>query len=356
MTYQTPIKRIRQNGTLVDINSGLVFKKKKKPEQDTLSIAESQYLSPEKPLIHRQSIRQAYNPPSEDSWRINSYLQSPEQEDEIRSVASNIKLSTKPPSSVPPPDLYKMIDPTLPDVIRMRQLLIWLGKLELEKDMTYPIADRELGRARKIAYKVKQKFLQKLANNEINMSWFSRPNVSDVARKKPNLVNEKRAARLKELQSILEDLKKEENEWDNEMDEIYSLHASVLDGRQRHIENGLDKPGHYIQYLSEEDQEIYNSLLTSEDNTPDYSLTDLDMDLSRLQQTSNTLDKYVEKSGKYADTLLRQLGKKVHERSSIVPSQTTIPYPTEDKESILKKEENEYMLDILRLLSRRREE
>lgn len=124
----------------------------------------------------------------------------------------------KPHSEVAPTEYYKMLDASMPEPSRMRQLLSWCFRKTLDqaKDNAEPTGDST---ARGIARVVTHELLDDLMAGQISTSWYGRrsagANHSLSGRKilKPNPLNESNKENLEIFTMKLRQLQAERRQW-----------------------------------------------------------------------------------------------------------------------------------------------
>ena len=140
-----------------------------------------------------------------------------------------------PHDTIPPSDYYKLLDNSLPEPHRMRQLLIWCFKKKLdqedkEKNDTTSVEDKTLMNIAKV---IKEEIMTDLVNGEIETSWYNKDNKSyrdnvisknkSISHDKgskllPNPLNVKTLENIQIYQQKLKELRNEREEWDKSLD------------------------------------------------------------------------------------------------------------------------------------------
>lgn len=124
----------------------------------------------------------------------------------------------KPHSEVAPTEYYKMLDSSMPEPSRMRQLLSWCFRKTLDqaKDSSEPTGDST---ARGIARVVTHELLDDLMAGQISTSWYGRRsaganhNLSGRKILKPNPLNESNKENLEIFTTKLRQLQAERRQW-----------------------------------------------------------------------------------------------------------------------------------------------
>ncbi|CAH2355881.1 hypothetical protein CLIB1423_37S00276 [[Candida] railenensis] len=138
-----------------------------------------------------------------------------------------------PHDTIPPSDYYKLLDNSLPEPHRMRQLLIWCFKKKLdqedkEKNVTTSVEDKT---SINIAKVIKEEIMTDLVNGDIETSWYNKENKSyrdnAISKNKtkndkgnkllPNPLNVKTLENIQIYQQKLKELQTEREEWDKSL-------------------------------------------------------------------------------------------------------------------------------------------
>ncbi|RCK55636.1 Kinetochore protein mis13 [Candida viswanathii] len=121
----------------------------------------------------------------------------------------------EPHKDVPVTDYYKLLDTSLPAPDRMRQLLIWCLKKQLEKDdealKNNPTVNQT---AASIARVIKEELINDLIEKKISTSWYGKKNtVSGKVITVPNPINESNRKNIELYSKQVDELRKQKAEW-----------------------------------------------------------------------------------------------------------------------------------------------
>ncbi|KAK8170615.1 Mis12-Mtw1 protein family-domain-containing protein [Phyllosticta citribraziliensis] len=117
-----------------------------------------------------------------------------------------------PHAEVATEEFYKLIEDSLPEPRRMKQLLVWCGTRALPEK---PSGDVQDSSAIMAARAIQQELLNDFASKSEMSNWFDREDVEPTAIvKKPNPRNEDNAKRLEELEAEVKRLQEEKKSWE----------------------------------------------------------------------------------------------------------------------------------------------
>lgn len=145
-----------------------------------------------------------------------------------------------PHDDIPVSDYYKLLDSSLPEPHRMRQLLIWCFKKRLDqeeqamrqanaKPSSTPVADKSVVYIAKV---IKEEVLRDLIGGHIETSWYNRPHrdgpgvgaeSSHTVKLHPNPLNVATQTNLELYRRKLNQIKHERREWERS----YATHAAA---------------------------------------------------------------------------------------------------------------------------------
>lgn len=154
----------------------------------------------------------------------------------------------KPHSEVPETEYYKVLDPSMPEPSRMRQLLVWCFRKKLERDDD---AGAGSDTARGISKIINQELLADLVNGDISTSWYSRgeADTEPVVGKRivrPNPLNEANRESLEVFLRKLRQLEQEHDLWHRAFDRsVQPLGLLAVNARvdsSSALKMHLDKP------------------------------------------------------------------------------------------------------------------
>lgn len=207
------------------------------------------------------------------------------------SVGNGFQVS--PHESIPPLNFYKHLNQDLPEPHRMRQLLAWCLKRQLDDDKKSDDSSNRRSKlfnneeliAKNIATVIKEEVLRDLVDGKIKTSWWNREDYEDEinqpAKKKrkivPNGQNEENLNTLKILEKHLSRLRKENSELDKLSDKYnYELKVSrVLDSNsgnseefvKSHIEKSILKKNRKdSSTVNNSENFFYNSFIKEKEN------------------------------------------------------------------------------------------
>ncbi|KAF1982482.1 hypothetical protein K402DRAFT_397563 [Aulographum hederae CBS 113979] len=112
-------------------------------------------------------------------------------------------------------EFYKLIEQSVPEPRRMKQLLIWCGTRALP-EKAVASGDTNAVLAADAARHIQEELLKDFANKSEMSDWFNREDITPaVLVKKPNPRNAQNAAKLKELEQEIERLQEEKRSWES---------------------------------------------------------------------------------------------------------------------------------------------
>lgn len=118
-----------------------------------------------------------------------------------------------PHAEVPTEDFYKLIEQSLPEPRRMKQLLTWCGTRALPDKPSGEVKDLSAIMA---ARAIQQELLNDFASKNEMSNWFDREDAEPaVLIKKPNPRNEENAKKLEELEQEVKRLQEEKRAWES---------------------------------------------------------------------------------------------------------------------------------------------
>lgn len=170
-------------------------------------------------LVDEDSIAKVGRPPLK---RRNSYYNRGKR---VLSIGNGFH--GEPHNDVPVSDYYKLVDTSLPDPDRLRQLLVWCFKKKLddeEKLLKTKVSSTEDQTIINIAKVIKEEILMDLMEKQISVSWYSKPKDSadDVYMTGkevvvPNPQNVINTENIDIYSKKLKDLIKEKKDWNNSL-------------------------------------------------------------------------------------------------------------------------------------------
>ncbi|KAK8241865.1 kinetochore protein-like protein Mis13 [Phyllosticta capitalensis] len=117
-----------------------------------------------------------------------------------------------PHAEVATEEFYKLIEDSLPEPRRMKQLLVWCGTRALPEKPSGDVPDSSAIMA---ARAIQQELLQDFASKSEMSNWFDREDVEPTTVvKKPNPRNVDNAKRLEELEAEVKRLEEEKKSWE----------------------------------------------------------------------------------------------------------------------------------------------
>ncbi|KAK7516411.1 kinetochore protein-like protein Mis13 [Phyllosticta citriasiana] len=117
-----------------------------------------------------------------------------------------------PHAEVATEEFYKLIEDSLPEPRRMKQLLVWCGTRALPEKPSGDVPDSSAIMA---ARAIQQELLNDFASKSEMSNWFDREEVEPTAVvKKPNPRNQDNAKRLEELEAEVKRLQEEKKSWE----------------------------------------------------------------------------------------------------------------------------------------------
>ncbi|KAG0224773.1 hypothetical protein BGW42_004868 [Actinomortierella wolfii] len=140
----------------------------------------------------------------------------------------------QPHPAIDPKGFYRHISADLPDIARMKQLLAWCGRKSADSMTTTSVKGSVSASTFKIAKAVQEDVLQMLISNNINLSWYHRPQdpketSSSKTAKKPHKQNVENRRKLREYEEQMAKLKQEDEQWTRLISSYNTFHASILD-------------------------------------------------------------------------------------------------------------------------------
>lgn len=118
-----------------------------------------------------------------------------------------------PHQDVEPEDYYKVLDQSMLEPNRMRQLLIWCLRKRLENDKQTVHLSAEDQTAANIAKVVKEETVAALIKGDISTSWYSQPEVRPSRVLLPNRLNQTNRENVKLFRRKLAQLRRDQKEW-----------------------------------------------------------------------------------------------------------------------------------------------
>lgn len=123
----------------------------------------------------------------------------------------------EPHKDVPVSDYYKLLDTSLPAPDRMRQLLIWTMKKQLETDDDLLRQDPPaIPTAASIVRVIKEELINDLIDKKISTSWYDKKSSSSVSGRiitVPNPINESNRQNIELYSKKLKELKRQKEQW-----------------------------------------------------------------------------------------------------------------------------------------------
>ncbi len=123
----------------------------------------------------------------------------------------------EPHKDIPVSDYYKLLDTSLPAPDRMRQLLVWTMKRQLEKDddllKQNPPANHT---AASIARVIKEELINDLIEKKISTSWYDKKDANSLSGKiitVPNPINESNRQNIDLYSKKVRELKRQKEQW-----------------------------------------------------------------------------------------------------------------------------------------------
>lgn len=245
---------------------------------------------------------------------------------------TSIGLSTVavPHAEVPPQDYHKLLDSDVPDEERMRQLLVWCAKNQLEMTNKLFREKRELIassadgvktsgdelNAMNIAKSIEEDLLKDLSSGRIDTAWWLRDEQSSslyTGSLKPNAQNQANLELYRKFEKKLHDLKVEKSSWEEQL-----RHAEKL----RNVDRFLVE-----DTLSTAAKEAIGSIPGSHRELSS-KLTDMERTLNRLQDQVSRIEAVEKISSKFIDGQQKSLSSAVYKHEKDGP--TSGAYSTRD--------------------------
>lgn len=158
----------------------------------------------------------------------------------------------KPHEDMSERDYYKVVDSTLPEPSRMRQLLVWCFKKKLQQDKESEAAG-ETYTAKGIAKVIQTELLDELVAGKISTSWYSKQdheyeNLKVTGKRivKSNPLNESNKESIRVFTQKLKELRQEKQHWQN----AFVTSVKPLEGLSVNESNGEMTPA-LQKYLDE---------------------------------------------------------------------------------------------------------
>lgn len=242
-------------------------------------------------------------------------------------------------------DYYKLLDTSLPEPHRMRQLLIWCINKQINNDeICQSKSKAKFNKASdnnqpeqndqtviNIAKVIKEEVLQDLRDGQINTSWYYKPNDDDdddnvdknnnnnkqniIANKEivlPNPLNITTQNNIDHFTKELNKLKREKEQWKK----LYKKNSNNLKNLNGQIDGKFDKKKDLIklqQYLKEKrpdlsiqilDETLINSIINNHDELKDKFLGNLEDSIDKLYNFTHRLVKVNEVIDHYKSSKL----------------------------------------------------
>lgn len=193
----------------------------------------------------------------------------------------------EPHDNVEPSDFYKFLNSSMPDPIRMRQLLIWCSKKTLqrqEKEHDLLNNDNQAETVKGITKVITDEILDDLTNSKISTSWYNRLDDEDTYNRSirpilPNPLNESNEENITLYEGKLKQLKKEKVQWEI----AYKKSTQSIDGFKI---SKIDDNKILSEYLENKSEKKRLENGYDEENQSDYYSTTIDE--SRIKQIEGT--------------------------------------------------------------------
>jgi hypothetical protein len=105
----------------------------------------------------------------------------------------------------------------------MKQLMSWCARKCIDSQKS---SSKD---ALAIAKKIEEEALDMLIGGKFSVSWYSRPPDTEAASKKPHHQNVENQIKLKECETMIAKLKREDEEWTRIISSFNTFHATLLD-------------------------------------------------------------------------------------------------------------------------------
>ncbi|KAI8358259.1 Mis12-Mtw1 protein family-domain-containing protein [Mortierella sp. GBAus27b] len=128
-----------------------------------------------------------------------------------------------PHPSVDPKSFFRHIAADGPPPVRMKQLMSWCARKCIDSQKS---SSKD---ALAIAKKIEEEALDMLIGGKFSVSWYSRPPDTEAASKKPHHQNVENQIKLKECETMVAKLKREDEEWTRIISSFNTFHATLLD-------------------------------------------------------------------------------------------------------------------------------
>lgn len=123
----------------------------------------------------------------------------------------------EPHHDVPVSDYYKLLDTSLPEPDRMRQLMVWCFKKKLDQEDKKKSASSEDQTVLNIAKVIKEEILRDLIEKQISISWYSNNTIDDTIPGKeitvPNPLNITNKKNIQLYSGKLKSILREKDQW-----------------------------------------------------------------------------------------------------------------------------------------------
>lgn len=245
---------------------------------------------------------------------------------------TSIGLSTVavPHAEVPPQDYHKLLDSDVPDEERMRQLLVWCAKNQLEvtnklfREKRELIASSANGvktsgdelNAMNIAKSIEEDLLKDLSSGRIETAWWlrdERPSSLYAGSLKPNAQNQANLELYQKLEKKLQDLKSEKSSWEEQLRNAEKL---------RNLDRFLVEDA-----LSSAAKEAMSCIPGSYGNLSD-KLNDMELALGRIKDQVSRIEAIEKISSKFIDDQQQSLSSTLNKHDKDGP--TSGAYSTRD--------------------------
>lgn len=202
-------------------------------------------------------------------------------------------------------DYYKLLDTSLPEPHRMKQLLIWCLNKKLQQEEDEPVKDDPT--IRNIAKVIKEEVLKDLRDGTVNTSWYSKPDTFDegeIASKEivlPNPLNITTKNNIKHFSKQLTKLKREKDQWkDLFKRNMTKLNKDLVDIKTYEVDKDQltqyvkDKPMSLVV-----NEEIIQKMEAIKEEITDKFLDNIESSVDRLFNTTNKVIKASELIERY---------------------------------------------------------
>lgn len=217
-----------------------------------------------------------------------------------------------PHDDVTPQDYYKLLDNSLPEPHRMKQLLIWCFHKKIQDNANVKISTPDERTVVNIAKVIQDEVLQDLRDGNINTSWYNQPEVPNVvtASKEivlPNPLNIAAKENIQKYSKQLAKLRREKEQWKD----LYNRNINSLDKKLTKI--GDVKVNESLEsYCSNKEVDftpvLSENLINNLDSTckeiSDKFPDNVENSIDKLYNTTNQLIKISQLIEKYTTTKL----------------------------------------------------